>query len=93
MPRGSRKTTIAECACLWAILFGHREFVALIGASEVHAAEMLDSIKTELDGNELLLEDFPEGANYDSPLAPHFLYQRTSDLPSTCGGRYSGGVG
>jgi hypothetical protein len=60
MPRGSGKTTIAEIACLWAILFGHREFVALIGASEVHAQEMLDSMKMELDGNELLLEDFPE---------------------------------
>lgn len=60
MPRGSGKTTIAECACLWAILFGHREFVALIGASEAHAEEMLESIKMELDGNDLLLEDFPE---------------------------------
>ena len=60
MPRGSGKTTIAECACLWAILFGHRQFVALIGASEAHAEEMLDSIKMELDGNEQLLDDFPE---------------------------------
>lgn len=60
MPRGSGKTTIAECACLWAILFGHREFIALIGASEVHAEEMLDSIKMELDGNGTLLDDFPE---------------------------------
>jgi hypothetical protein len=60
MPRGSGKTTIAECACLWAILFGHRQFVALIGASEAHAEEMLESIKMELDGNDLLLEDFPE---------------------------------
>ncbi|MCC7422875.1 MAG: hypothetical protein IT428_21575 [Planctomycetaceae bacterium] len=39
MPRGSGKTTIAECACVWAILFGHREFVALIRASEIHAAD------------------------------------------------------
>ncbi|OAI52077.1 hypothetical protein AYO47_06565 [Planctomyces sp. SCGC AG-212-M04] len=60
MPRGSGKTTIAECACLWAILFGYREFVALIGASEAHAEEMLDSIRMELEGNDLLLEDFPE---------------------------------
>lgn len=60
MPRGSGKTTIAECACLWAILHGHRDFVALIGASEVHAEEMLDSIKMELDGSERLLEDYPE---------------------------------
>ena len=27
MPRGSGKTTICECACIWAVLFGHREFV------------------------------------------------------------------
>ncbi|MFW5846240.1 MAG: hypothetical protein ACOCXJ_08435, partial [Planctomycetota bacterium] len=30
MPRGSGKTSIAECACLWAILYGHRDFVCLI---------------------------------------------------------------
>jgi energy-coupling factor transporter ATP-binding protein EcfA2 len=60
MPRGSGKTTLAECACLWAMLYGHREFVALIGASEEHAEEMLDSVKMELDGNDLLQDDFPE---------------------------------
>ncbi len=60
MPRGSGKTCIAESACLWAVLYGHREFVCLIGASEVHAVEMLDSIKMELDGNDLLEADFPE---------------------------------
>jgi len=60
MPRGSGKTSIAECACLWAVLYGHREFVCLIGASEVHAVEMLDSIKMELDGSDILEADFPE---------------------------------
>jgi len=60
MPRASGKTTVAECACLWAVLYGHAEFVCLIGASEVHAQEMLDSIKMELDGNDLLAADFPE---------------------------------
>jgi len=60
MPRGSGKTSIAECACLWAVLYGHREFVCLIGASEVHALEMLESIKMELDGNDRLEADFPE---------------------------------
>ncbi|TQE98696.1 MAG: hypothetical protein FKY71_12510 [Spiribacter salinus] len=34
MPRGSGKTTLAECACLWAMLYGHREFVCLIGSDE-----------------------------------------------------------
>lgn len=60
MPRGSGKTSLAEIACIWSIIFGFREFVALIGASESHAEQMLDSIKTELANNELLLEDFPE---------------------------------
>lgn len=60
MPRGSGKTTIAECACLWAILNGHRNFVALIGSDEGHATDMLESIKMELDGNDLLLADYPE---------------------------------
>ncbi|HHK42053.1 MAG TPA: hypothetical protein ENJ50_06500, partial [Planctomycetaceae bacterium] len=62
MPRGSGKTTICECACIWAVLYGHREFVCLIGSDEGHAMDMLDSIKMELDGNDLLLEDFPEVA-------------------------------
>jgi len=60
MPRGSGKTTLAECACLWAILYGHREFVCLIGSNEGHALDMLDSLKTEMESNDLLLEDFPE---------------------------------
>lgn len=60
MPRGSGKTCIAKCACLWAVLYGHRDFVCLIGASEVHAAEMLGGIKTELENNDFLASDFPE---------------------------------
>ncbi|MBU6387968.1 MAG: phage terminase large subunit family protein [Planctomycetes bacterium] len=60
MPRGSGKTTICECACIWAVLNGHREFVCLIGSDEGHACDMLESIKMELDGNELLLADYPE---------------------------------
>ena len=34
MPRGSGKTTVCECACIWAVLNGHREFVCLIGSDE-----------------------------------------------------------
>lgn len=60
MPRGSGKTSICECACIWAVLYGHRDFVCLIGSDEGHAMDMLDSIKTELDSSDLLLEDFPE---------------------------------
>jgi hypothetical protein len=60
MPRGSGKSTLSEVACIWAVLYGHRDFVCLIGSDEGHAMDMLESIKTELDGSDLLLEDFPE---------------------------------
>lgn len=60
MPRGSGKTTLCETACLWALVYGHREFVALIGSDEEHAEDMLDSIKSELENNDLLEEDFSE---------------------------------
>lgn len=60
MPRGSGKTTLCECACLWATLIGAREFVALIGSTEKHAAQMLEALKTQLEHNDLLLDDFPE---------------------------------
>lgn len=60
MPRGSGKTSLCECACVWAILYGHRYFVPLISSDESNAVAMLESIKTELENNELLQEDFPE---------------------------------
>jgi hypothetical protein len=56
----THNTTICEVACIWAVLYGHRNFVCLIGSDEGHACDMLDSIKTELDSNDLLLADFPE---------------------------------
>ncbi|MCL4741615.1 MAG: phage terminase large subunit family protein [Phycisphaerales bacterium] len=59
MPRGSGKTSLCEVACLWAMLYGHRDFVALIGSDEEHASQMLDSIKAELAYNDLLAGDFP----------------------------------
>ena len=60
MPRGSGKTSLCETACLWALVYGHREFVALIGADEAHAEQMLDAIKSELENSDVLLDDFPE---------------------------------
>jgi len=60
MPRGSGKSSLAETAAIWSMVYGHREFVTLIGATESAALEMLDSIKTELEVNENLAADFPE---------------------------------
>lgn len=60
MPRGTGKTTICERAALWSILTGRRRFVTLVGATEKHAEAILKSQMTELQYNDLLLEDFPE---------------------------------
>lgn len=60
MPRGSGKTTILECTCIWAGFYGHRPFVALLGPDAGHAERMLESVKVELECNELLAADFPE---------------------------------
>lgn len=60
MPRGSGKTTLSMAAAMWACLYAHRHFVVLIGATEPHAEELLDSIRSEFETNDLLLDDFPE---------------------------------
>jgi hypothetical protein len=60
MPRAAGKSSMCETACLWSLLYGHREFVALIGSDEEHAADMLESIKSELENNDLIDEDFAE---------------------------------
>ena len=60
MPKGTGKTSITECACLWAVLYGLREFVCLIGASKDAATEMIESIKMQLETNPRLLADFPK---------------------------------
>lgn len=60
MPRGSGKTTLTEAAAEWAILFGYRKFVVIVGATAEAAKEILDSIKEDLQTNDLLADDFPE---------------------------------
>lgn len=60
MPRGSGKTTLCIAAALWAILYGHRKFVVMIGAEAGHAEELSEAWKLEIETNDLLFEDFPE---------------------------------
>mgnify|MGYP003654344555 CR=1 FL=1 len=60
MPRASGKTSLVEAAALWSILHGLRKYLVLIGATEELAKNLLTSIRTELESNELLAEDFPE---------------------------------
>lgn len=60
MPRGSGKTSLCEMACLWALLYAHRRFVALVSADAGLATTMLDSIKSEIENNDAVDEDFNE---------------------------------
>jgi len=61
MPRGNGKSCLCEAAVLWAVLYGHHHYVMLICSTfEKYRDEALDSMKTALESNELLLEDFPE---------------------------------
>lgn len=60
MPRGSGKTTIMQRAEIWAALYGHRRFPMLLCADDGKFKLLLRGIKTILEANQLLLEDFPE---------------------------------
>jgi hypothetical protein len=60
MPRGSGKTTLIEAAALWAMLYGHCPFVAIIGADQAASVTIADSMKAQIENNDLLLEDFPD---------------------------------
>ena len=60
MPRGSGKTTLARMAALWAVLYGYRPFVCLIGAANDRAKELLHPIYKHVLENPLLVADFPE---------------------------------
>lgn len=58
--RGFAKTTIAENSSIWGTAYGHRRYIPIFGADKEAAGQIIDSIRMELETNELLLEDFPE---------------------------------
>ena len=60
MPRGTGKTVLTQIACLWSALIGATPFVCLIAASADRAKDLLETIKTWLETNPLLHEDWPE---------------------------------
>lgn len=63
MPRGSGKTTICEVACIWAILNGHRRFVFVVASDAAAAESICSNLRAELDGNDLLAEDYPDAVH------------------------------
>ena len=58
--RGFAKTTIAENATIWMTMYGHRHYVPIFGVGQSAATDNIDSIKTELEENDILYQQFPE---------------------------------
>ena len=83
MPRGSGKSSMVEAAALWAALYGHRDFIVVIGADEGHARKMLDNVWIELETSDTILEDFPEVA---------FPIRRLERIPQRCRGQLHDGI-
>ncbi len=59
-PRGTGKTTLARMAALWAISYGHRRYVFLIGANAGKAQDSLAAVKVWMRFLENYAVDFPE---------------------------------
>lgn len=58
--RGGGKTSIVRCAAIWAMLYGHRRYVVIVGATGADAENSIKYIKGEFETNEALLHTFPE---------------------------------
>ena len=60
-PRGEAKSTYeTQLGSLWCIVTGRKHLIGIIMNTLEQAAEMLESIKAELDTNPRLILDFPE---------------------------------
>lgn len=57
--RGAAKSTIVENTAIWAAGYGHRAFFVPIGADHESAKQTLDSIQSEFETNDLLMDIFP----------------------------------
>lgn len=60
MPRASGKTALSTAACVWAILYLHRRFIAVVGPESGHAERIIASQRGDFERNDTLLADFPE---------------------------------
>jgi hypothetical protein len=83
MPRGSGKTTIARIASIWAIVYGHRRWVCVIGATDDAAKKLLSSTKKDLLRNEILGADFPHAT---------YPIRQMGGEPAKCRNQHLGGV-
>lgn len=64
LPRGFGKSTLVVLACIWAVLYGHRRYIAVIAATAKDSRKIIRSFKSNFERNALLLEVFPEACHY-----------------------------
>jgi hypothetical protein len=83
MPRGSGKTTLASIAAIWAIVYGHRRWVCIIGATDDAACRLLSATKKDLLRNEILGSDFPHAT---------YPIRQMGGEPAKCRNQHLGGV-
>lgn len=60
MPRGSGKSTLCLGALMWVILYAHKKYPVLVGATAPAAEKQLKAVVIFMTTNQLFLEDFPE---------------------------------
>lgn len=58
--RGGLKSTLARIATAWAVLYGHRKFPVLVGATDDKSNEHRDNLFKTLESSRELRDDFPE---------------------------------
>lgn len=58
--RGFGKTSLAETAVIWALFYDYKKFIVLVSSTGERQLESFESIQSEFESNEVLLEDFPE---------------------------------
>lgn len=83
MPRGSGKTTLARIAAIWAIVYGHRRWVCIVGATDPAACRLLAASKKDLLRNEILGADFPHAT---------YPIRQMGGEPAKCRNQHLGGV-
>ena len=58
-PRGNAKSTLLSLALpLWCALYKHKRYILIVSDTASQADEFLNSIRTELEDNQLILQDF-----------------------------------
>lgn len=58
--RGFGKSALAELLAIWGAVYGHLQFIPVIGPEKSHATKILESLVVALTYNPLLSDDFPE---------------------------------